>query len=88
MSKLRETMKQVMRIATSILITSATTIILKEKLIALITVNQISSIVIFSIVLSAIVMTSYFISTKLFRTTTTLSQVYCNTSFYEQRRNQ
>ncbi|MDG2593023.1 hypothetical protein P7M37_14645 [Vibrio parahaemolyticus] len=88
MSKLRETMKQVMRIATSILITSATTILLKEKLIALITVNQISSIVIFSIVLSAIVMTSYFISTKLFRTTTTLSQVYCNTSFYEQRRNQ
>ncbi|HCG6752912.1 TPA: hypothetical protein NJ266_002433 [Vibrio parahaemolyticus] len=87
MSKFRETMKQVMRIATSILITSATTIVLKEKLIALIAVNQISSTVLFSIAISAIVMTSYFITTKLFRTTTTLSQVYCNTSFYEQRRN-
>lgn len=84
MSKFRETMKQVMRIATSILITSATTILLKEKLIALITVNQISTTVLFSIALSAIVMTSYFISTKLFRTTTTLSQVYCNTSLYKK----
>ncbi|HHE0414382.1 TPA: hypothetical protein ACN347_004755, partial [Vibrio parahaemolyticus] len=76
--------QQVMRIATSILITSATTIFLKEKLIALITVNQISSTVLFSIVLSAIVMTSYYISTKLFRTTTTLSQAYCNTSLYKK----
>ncbi|MCR9671158.1 hypothetical protein [Vibrio parahaemolyticus] len=84
MSKFRETIKKVMRIATSILITSATTIALKEKLIALITVNQISSTVLFSIALSAIVMTSYFISTKLFRTTTTLSQVYCNTSLYKK----
>ncbi|MBE4031883.1 hypothetical protein [Vibrio alginolyticus] len=84
MSKFRETMKQVMRITTSILITAATTILLKEKLIALITVNQISSTVLFSIAISAIVMTSYFISTKLFRTTTTLSKVYCNTSFYEK----
>ncbi|ENN6050930.1 hypothetical protein AB9W25_001304 [Vibrio vulnificus] len=84
MSKFRETMKQVMRIATSILITSATTILLKEKLIALMTVNQISSNVLFSIAISAIVMTSYFISTKLFRTTTTLSQVYCNTSLYKK----
>ncbi|HBC3899047.1 TPA: hypothetical protein KD856_000735 [Vibrio parahaemolyticus] len=82
MSKFRETIKQAMRIATSILITSATTILLKEKLIALITVNQISSTVLFSIALSAIVMTSYFISTKLFRTTTTLSKVYCNTNLY------
>ncbi len=84
MSKFRETMKQVMRIATSILITSATTILLKEKLIALMTVNQISSNVLFSIAISAIVMTSYFIATKLFRTTTTLSQVYCNTSLYKK----
>lgn len=84
MSKFRETMKQVMRITTSILITAATTILLKEKLIALIIVNQISSTVLFSIAISAIVMTSYFISTKLFRTTTTLSKVYCNTSFYEK----
>ncbi|EHA6958869.1 hypothetical protein JMC51_001289 [Vibrio parahaemolyticus] len=87
MSKFRETMKQVMRIATSILITSATTIVMKEKLIALIAVNQISSTVLFSIVLSAIVMTSYFIATKLFRTTE-FCEVYCNTSVYEQRRNQ
>ncbi|EOV1954953.1 TPA: hypothetical protein N2964_000079 [Vibrio parahaemolyticus] len=84
MSKFKETIQQVMRIATSILITSATTIFLKEKLIALITVNQISSTVLFSIVLSAIVMTSYYISTKLFRTTTTLSQAYCNTSLYKK----
>ncbi|EJG2157361.1 hypothetical protein [Vibrio parahaemolyticus] len=84
MSKFRETIKQAMRIATSILITSATTIVFKEKLIALITDNQISSTVLFSIALSAIVMTSYFISTKLFRTTTTLSQVYCNTSLYKK----
>lgn len=84
MSKFRETIKQAMRIATSILITSATTIFLKEKLIALITDNQISSTVLFSITLSAIVMTSYFISTKLFRTTTTLSQAYCNTSLYKK----
>ncbi|MDF5388953.1 hypothetical protein P3693_02920 [Vibrio parahaemolyticus] len=82
MSKFRETMKQVMRITTSILITAATTILLKEKLNALITVNQISSTVLFSIAISAIVMTSYFISTKLFRTTTALSQVYCNTNLY------
>ncbi|HCG7122446.1 TPA: hypothetical protein NJ344_000585 [Vibrio parahaemolyticus] len=82
MSKFRETIQQVMRIATSILITSAATIITKEKLIALITDNQISSTVLFSIALSAIVMTSYFISTKLFRTTTTLSKVYCNTKLY------
>ncbi|HFQ5010342.1 TPA: hypothetical protein ACGUQA_001148 [Vibrio vulnificus] len=82
MSKFRETIKQAMRIATSILITSATIILLKEKLIALITVNQISSTVLFSIALSAIVMTSYFISIKLFRTTTTLSKVYCNTNLY------
>ncbi|HDY8138001.1 TPA: hypothetical protein RQL16_000744 [Vibrio vulnificus] len=82
MSKFRETIQQVMRIATSILITSAATIITKEKLIALITDNQISSTVLFSIALSAIVMTSYFISTKLFRNTTTLSKVYCNTSLY------
>ncbi|EGQ7873713.1 hypothetical protein H8Q54_004605 [Vibrio parahaemolyticus] len=82
MSKFKETIQQVMRIATSILITSAATIITKEKLIALITDNQISSTVLFSIALSAIVMTSYFISTKLFRTTTTLSQVYCNTNLY------
>ncbi|EIE1194969.1 hypothetical protein MZJ41_004726 [Vibrio parahaemolyticus] len=84
MSKFKETIQQVMRIATSILITSAATIITKEKLIALITDNQISSTVLFSIALSAIVMTSYFISTKLFRTTTTLSQVYCNTSLYKK----
>ncbi|EGQ8942472.1 hypothetical protein L7E35_001237 [Vibrio parahaemolyticus] len=84
MSKFRETIKQAMRIATSILITSATTIVFKEKLIALITDNQISSTVLFPITLSAIVMTSYFISTKLFRTTTTLSQAYCNTSLYKK----
>ncbi|EJU9970565.1 hypothetical protein N5M11_000786 [Vibrio alginolyticus] len=84
MSKFRETIKKVMRIATSILITSAATIITQEKLIALITDNQLSSTVLFSITLSAIVMTSYFISTKLFRTTTTLSQVYCNTSLYKK----
>lgn len=84
MSKFRGAIKQAMRIATSILITSATTIVFKEKLIALITDNQISSTVLFSIALSAIVMTSYFISTKLFRTTTALSQVYCNTSFYKK----
>ncbi|EGR1574892.1 hypothetical protein D0D70_00065 [Vibrio parahaemolyticus] len=84
MSKFRETIKKAMRIATSILITSAATIILKEQLIALITDNQLSSTVLFSIALSAIVMTSYFISTKLFRTTTTLSQVYCNTSLYKK----
>ncbi|EJD0684084.1 hypothetical protein NFO77_000005 [Vibrio parahaemolyticus] len=84
MSKFRETIKQAMRIATSILITSATTMLLKEKLIALITVNQISSTVLFAIAISAIVMTSDFISTKLFRTTTTLSQAYCNTSLYKK----
>ncbi|HEQ3432238.1 TPA: hypothetical protein VGS73_000905 [Vibrio cholerae] len=84
MSKFRETIKQAMRIATSILITSATTIVFKEKLIALITDNQISSTVLFPITLSAIVMTSYFIATKLFRTTTTLSQAYCNTSLYKK----
>ncbi|MCF9526952.1 hypothetical protein J8B12_23655, partial [Vibrio parahaemolyticus] len=67
----------------SILITSAATTILKEKLIALITVNQINSTVLFSITLSAIVMTSYFIATKLFRTTQ-LSEVYCNASFYKK----
>ncbi|PNG73819.1 hypothetical protein [Vibrio vulnificus] len=82
MSKFRETIKKVMRIATSILITSAATIITKEKLIALITDNQLSSTILFSIVLSAIVMTSYFIATKLFRTTQ-LCEVYCNTSFYK-----
>ncbi|ELA9813171.1 hypothetical protein ACJ5NB_001593 [Vibrio alginolyticus] len=81
MSKFRETIKQVMRIATSILITSATTFITKEKLIALITDNQLSSTILFSIVLSAIVMTSYFIATKLFRTTA-FCEVYCNTNLY------
>ncbi|MCU8208999.1 hypothetical protein M2H02_03920 [Vibrio vulnificus] len=84
MSKFRETIKKVMRIATSIIITSSATFITKEKLIALITDNQLSSTILFSIVLSAIVMTSYFISTKLFRTTTTLSQAYCNTSLYKK----
>ncbi|EHU5001482.1 hypothetical protein ACXU77_05815 [Vibrio parahaemolyticus] len=81
MSKFRETIKKAMRIATSILITSAATIILKEQLIALITDNQLSSTILFSIVLSAIVMTSYFIATKLFRTTQ-LCEVYCNTNLY------
>lgn len=81
MSKFRETIKKVMRIATSILITSATTIILKEKLIALITDNQFSSYLLFSVVLSAIVMTSYLIATKLFRTTA-FCEVYCNTNLY------
>ncbi|ENL6748278.1 hypothetical protein AB5Q25_000513 [Vibrio cholerae] len=83
MSKFRETIKKVMRIATSIIITSSATFITKEKLIALITDNQLSSTILFSIVLSAIVMTSYFISTKLFRTTQ-LSEVYCNTNLYKK----
>ncbi|HDY7696291.1 TPA: hypothetical protein RQK02_001036 [Vibrio vulnificus] len=84
MSKFRETIKKAMRISTSILITSAATFITKEKLIALITDNQLSSTILFSITLSAIVMTSYFISTKLFRTTPAPSQVYCNTSLYKK----
>ncbi|MCS0328325.1 hypothetical protein ND973_14505 [Vibrio diabolicus] len=83
MSKFRETIKKVMRIATSILITSSATIITKEKLIALITDNQLSSTILFSIALSAIVMTSYFIATKLFRTTA-FCEVYCNTSLYKK----
>ncbi|KYN24869.1 hypothetical protein AUQ44_03305 [Vibrio cidicii] len=81
MSKFRETIQKVMRIATSILITSATTFITKEKLIALITDNQLSSTILFSIALSAIVMTSYFIATKLFRTTA-FCEVDCNTRLY------